>query len=426
MKFKFNTKYNTIAFYAVTVFAICMLLVLLCFKLDSFVGILRKIFTAIAPVTWGIVISYLLWPLVRKIEVFLEKRVFKKEKHKRINRSLSILVSSLITFSAIVALIAAAAPEIVESISGLFNNMPDYLNSLYDSIINFMSKNPEISEPMKEWFENQFENIENMILDWVTNLRPAFEKYLIMVKDGIFSFLIGVKDFLLGYIVSIYLLFSKEYFIAQIKKVLYAVLPDKVYDTLMIKGAHANRIFSDFIIGKAIDSLIIGMLCFTILVIFGIPNTMLISFIVGITNMIPFFGPFIGAIPSALLVLLTAPKKTLLFVIIILVLQQFDGNILGPKILGNKLNLPTFWIIFSIFFFGNLFGFAGMLAGVPIFAVIYTLTKEFVEERIRVKNIKSEIKKADADLEIDETAYDDFENDKIFEEDEVYKEDDKD
>ena len=167
----------------------------------------------------------------------------------------------------------------------------------------------------------------------------------------------------------------------------------------MVKGTHANKIFSDFLVGKALDSFLIGMFCFIILVIFQIPNAMLISFIIGVTNMIPFFGPFIGAIPSALLVLLTSPGKTILFVIIILVLQQFDGNILGPKILGNKLNLPTFWIMFSIFFFGNLFGFIGMLAGVPIFAVIYTLTKEFVDERIRVKNYELLKKGLDSDIE---------------------------
>ncbi len=388
MKIKPNAKYDTIAFYAVTVFAICMLLVLVCFKLEVFISVLRKVFTAVAPVIWGLVIAYLLWPIVNKFEKLFERKIFKKEKHKKLNRSLSITVASLITFSAIIALIAMAIPEILSSVSGLFNNMPDYLNSLYNSANNFLSKNPQISEPVKEWFEDQFENIENMVLEWITNLRPAFEKYLIIVKDGVFSFLIGVKDFFLGFIVSIYLLFSKEYFISQFKKIMYAIFPKKVYDTFMIKGTHANQIFSDFLIGKAIDSLIIGMLCFILNMIFGIPNAMLISFIVGVTNMIPFFGPFIGAIPSALLVLLTSPGKTIIFCIMILVLQQFDGNILGPKILGNKLNLPTFWILFSIFFFGNLFGFAGMLAGVPIFAVIYTLTKEYVEDRIRKKNKK--------------------------------------
>mgnify|MGYP003509936042 FL=1 len=387
MKVKFNTKYNTISVYAIIVFAVCIMIILLAFRLNEFINVARKIMSAIAPVVWGFIIAYLMSPLVTKTEGMLNKRMFKKKSHARINRTLSILISSIITLSAIITLIALAVPEIIESLSALFNNMPEYLNSLYDSVIAFFNKNPEISSTMSGWFENQFENIEKMVLEWVTNLKPIFEKYLILLKDGVLNFLVGIKDFLLGYIVSIYLLYSKEHFLLQFKKLSYAMLPKKVYDVLMVKGTHANKIFSDFIVGKAVDSLIIGMLCFIILVIFQIPNAMLISFIVGITNMIPFFGPFIGAIPSALLVLLTSPSKTLLFIILILVLQQFDGNILGPKILGNKLNLPIFWIIFSIFFFGNLFGFIGMLAGVPVFAVIYALTKEFIEERIRIKNL---------------------------------------
>ena len=338
-------------------------------------------------------------PIVRKTEEFLEKKVFHKKKHEKIRRSLSIVTASLIGIALIVGLIAMAVPQIIDSISTLFNNMPDYLNSLYDSIIGFLKKNPEISHQVTEWIEQQFENIEDIILGWITDLRPTFEKYIILLKDGLLNFLVGVKDFFLGYIVSVYLLFSKEHFILQFKKLCYALLPKRVYDVLMVKGTHANKIFSDFLVGKALDSFLIGMFCFIILVIFQIPNAMLISFIVGVTNMIPFFGPFIGAIPSALLVLLTSPGKTILFVIIILVLQQFDGNILGPKILGNKLNLPTFWIMFSIFFFGNLFGFIGMLAGVPIFAVIYTLTKEFVDERIRVKNYELLKKGLDSDIE---------------------------
>ena len=399
MKIKFNTKYNPIAFYTVVVFAICIVLVLLAFRLGTFIAAIRRIMTAISPVIWGFIIAYIMSPIVRKTEEFLEKKVFHKKKHEKIRRSLSIVTASLIGIALIVGLIAMAVPQIIDSISTLFNNMPDYLNSLYDSIIGFLKKNPEISHQVTEWIEQQFENIEDIILGWITDLRPTFEKYIILLKDGLLNFLVGVKDFFLGYIVSVYLLFSKEHFILQFKKLCYALLPKRVYDVLMVKGTHANKIFSDFLVGKALDSFLIGMFCFIILVIFQIPNAMLISFIIGVTNMIPFFGPFIGAIPSALLVLLTSPGKTILFVIIVLVLQQFDGNILGPKILGNKLNLPTFWIMFSIFFFGNLFGFIGMLAGVPIFAVIYTLTKEFVDERIRVKNYELLKKGLDSDIE---------------------------
>ncbi len=387
MKIKFNTKYNTIAVYTVIVFSIMTLIILFAFRLDGFINIIKKIMSAIAPVLWGLLIAYITSPIVTSIENFLAKHIFKKKPRARLNRTLSILISSLLSFSLITALIALAVPEIIKSLSSLFNNMPYYLNSLYDMGIDFLNKNPKLSSQLSEIFKDQFENIEVIVLGWATDQKPLMEKYLILLKDGILEFLIGVKDFLLGYIVSIYILYSKERFVGQIKKIIYAVLPRKIYEQIIIKGKHANNIFSNFITGVAIDSMLVGMLCFFVLVLFKIPNAMLISFIIGITNTIPFFGPFIGAIPSCVLVLLTAPDKTIPFIIIIIIIQQLDGNIFNPKILGNKLNLPTFWILFSIFFFGNLFGLAGILAGVPVFAVIYTILSEFIHERIRKKKL---------------------------------------
>ncbi len=398
MKIKFNEKYNTISYYVVVVFAICMLIVLLAFRMSLFVSVVQDIFKAISPVIWGFLIAYIMQPLVRTIERFLSIRVFKKKKHSKLCRSLSIILASLVGISAIVALIAMAVPQIVESISTLLNKMPDYLQSLYFSILDFLERNPEINIQVTEWFRQQYSSISDHVLGWIYDIKPTFEVYFVRIKDGLFGILMGIKDFLLGYIVSIYLLYSKENFIRQAKKFFYAILPKKTYDVIMVKGAHANTIFSDFLVGKSLDSFVIGMLCFIVMVIFKFDNAMLISFIIGITNMIPFFGPFIGAIPTIVLVLLTQPQKTVIFIIIILVLQQFDGNILGPKILGNKLNLPTFWIMFSIFFFGNMFGFIGMLAGVPVFAVIYTLTKEFVDDRIRLKNLEM-LKKGIGDSE---------------------------
>ncbi|MCQ2464207.1 MAG: AI-2E family transporter [Oscillospiraceae bacterium] len=398
MKIKFNEKYNTIAYYVVVVFAICMLLVLLAFRLNSFVSVVQRVITAISPVIWGFVIAYLMQPLVRTIEKFLCGKLLRKKKQQKLARSVSIVISTLLSLLAIVGLIAMAAPQIVESISTLINKMPDYMYSLYVSTLDFLEKNPEINEQVTDWFEQQYADISRHVIEWLSDVKPTVEKYFVLIKDGLFGFLVGIKDFLLGYIVSIYLLFSKENFIRQAKKFFYAVLPKNTYDYIITKGAHANTIFSDFLVGKSLDSLIIGMLCFIVMIIFQFDNAMLISFIVGITNMIPFFGPFIGAVPSVILVLLTEPQKTIIFIVIVLVLQQFDGNILGPKILGNKLNLPTFWIMFSIFFFGNMFGFIGMLAGVPVFAVIYTLTKEFVDERIRTKNLEL-VKKEDTSPE---------------------------
>lgn len=202
-----------------------------------------------------------------------------------------------------------------------------------------------------------------------------------MLRDGIFSFLIGLKDFILGFIVSIYILYSKEMFMMQFKKLIYALFPVKSADKVILKSKHTNDVFTNFLSGKLLDSVIIGMICFILMTIFKMPYAILISCIIGITNIIPFFGPFIGAIPSSLLILLSEPKKTIIFVILILAIQQFDGNFLGPKILGNSLKLPTFWIMFSIFLFGGLFGVVGMIIGIPLFAVLCVNMQEFIKTR---------------------------------------------
>lgn len=404
-----NDKYRTVALYAIGVFAICILLVLLAFRLNTFIKIAKRILKAIAPVIWGFAIAYLLAPLVNLFERLLDKAFFKKKKkYSKLRRVLSILITSFITIAGITLLIATAIPEILDSLSALFNNMSEYLNSIYYSILKLFKKSPKIPAKVFEWFNEQFENIRSQVLEWITNIRPILEQSLKTVTSGVFGFLGGVKDFLLGFIVSIYLLYSKEYFIRQFKKLFYVSMSREKYERFMTKGSHANKIFMDFFVGKAIDSLIIGIICFAGLCILKMPNAMLISFIIAITNMIPFFGPFIGAIPSAFLVLLTQPKSTIPFILFIFILQQFDGNILGPAILGNKLNLPTFWVMFAIFFFGNLFGFAGMLLGVPVFAVIYTLVKETIDELMkkrRMELVKRNIKE-DGTEEEDESSYD--------------------
>ena len=405
-----NEKYKTVALYAIGVFAVCILLVLLAFRLNTFIGIVKRILKAIAPVIWGFAIAYLLAPLVNLCERLLDKAFFKKKKkYNKLRRVLSILITSFITIALITLLIATAIPEILDSVSALFNNMSEYLNSIYYSILKLFKKSPKISEKMFEWFNEQFENMRSQVLEWITNIRPILDKSLKTVTNGVFGFLGGVKDFLLGFIVSIYLLYSKEYFIRQFKKLFYVSMSREKYERFMTKGSHANKIFMDFFVGKAIDSLIIGIICFAGLFIMKMPNAMLISFIIAVTNMIPFFGPFIGAIPSAFLVLLTQPKSTIPFILFIFILQQFDGNILGPAILGNKLNLPTFWVMFAIFFFGNLFGFAGMLLGVPIFAVIYTLAKETIDELMkkrRMELVKRNMKEEGAEEEENENSYD--------------------
>ena len=205
------------------------------------------------------------------------------------------------------------------------------------------------------------------------------------------SFASGLLSTVVGIIISVYMLLDKERFCAGCKKVWYAILPQQRADWLLDLTAEANRVFGGFISGKILDSLIIGILCFLGMTLFKMPNAMLISVIVGVTNVIPYFGPFIGAIPSFFIILIDAPIKALWFLVFILILQQFDGNILGPKILGDSTGLSAFWVIFAIMLFGGLYGFIGMFLGVPVFSVVYMLIWRFVDARLAARGMPLEL-----------------------------------
>jgi predicted PurR-regulated permease PerM len=202
---------------------------------------------------------------------------------------------------------------------------------------------------------------------------------------GISSFIKWVINIIIGLIVSVYLIYDKDNFISGTKKVLKAILPDKIYDTTMTTLGYVDKIFGGFMIAKIIDSILVGILTFIILAIFKIPYALIIAVIVGITNIIPYFGPFIGAIPCAVLLLLIDPAKSLTFTILILLIQQFDGNILGPKLIGNRTGIKSFWVLFSILLFGGLFGFVGMIFGVPVFAVIYSVFANLLNKKLAKK-----------------------------------------
>ena len=204
---------------------------------------------------------------------------------------------------------------------------------------------------------------------------------------GVLNFMREIMNILIGLIVSVYVLFSKEKFSKQSKKITYAIFKPSNANMILHLTIKSNEIFGGFIIGKIIDSAIIGVLCFAGLSILNMPYAMLVSVIVGVTNVIPFFGPYIGAIPSAILILLAEPKMGIYFIIFIIALQQFDGNILGPKILGNSTGLSAFWVIVSILLGGGLFGIVGMLFGVPTFAVIYYVIKLLVDNKLEKKEL---------------------------------------
>lgn len=393
MKIKFNYKYNTISAYVLITFALCLLMLIMIFKFSIIQVYLSKIVKILAPIIWGLVMAYLLNPLMKFIEKYVSKLTNRKKERKKLTRGISITLVIAIFFSLIFALIGNVVPEILDSIKNILNNMQSYLDNsqkfLQGTLEKISKKNPELMD----FINSQFNNIESLLLSIVNTLQPQIEN--IFSKDGLlagltggaWSLLMGLKDFLIGLIVSVYLLFSKEMFSAQVKKTVYGLFNKKNSTRILRLTSDANDKFINFLVGKAIDSFIIGVIAFIYLNIRNMPYASLISIIIGVTNMIPFFGPFFGAIPSGILILLSNPERTLEFVIFVFVLQQFDGNILGPKILGNQLGVSAFWILVSILIGGGIFGFIGMILAVPFFAVIYPIFANHVHEKLILKNM---------------------------------------
>lgn len=375
MKLYTNKRYNTIALYAVLVIAINVLIVVAIFKFGTILNILSAIFRVLMPIIWGLVIAFLMNPIMVTLEKVLEKRSLKKSGYKKITRSLSITVSSIIFLGIVSGIIAVIVPEFINSFNEIVNNFSSFIGTA-QSWLNKLLKNYPHAE----------EFLSNKLIEFgtdLTKIQPMLENIL----SGAWGFVTLIKNFLLGFIVSIYLLFSKEKLIAQTKKILFANFKKSSCEKIMRLGSQTNSVFSGFLSGKIIDSLIIGVLCFIGLTIIDMPYNVLISVIVGVTNVIPFFGPFIGAIPSALLILMVAPRKVIWLLLFILILQQFDGNILGPKILGDSTGLPAIWVMFSLFIGGGLFGFVGMIMAVPTFALIYSLTRDSVELKLKKKKM---------------------------------------
>lgn len=397
MKIKFNVKSNTIAAYCIIVFAVCLLLVAVIFKYSVFISYFNKLIGVLSPILWGLAIAYLLNPIMKFVENLLGKFIFKKKKHPKLSRVIGISVSMIILLGMLLAIIGSIVPEIISTIKGVFSNITTYLNNLQDFLNEKISRVVENNPKLEDFLNKEFNNIQDYIISAVNQYQPKldslFEKDgpLANLTDSAWTFINGLKNCILGLIVSIYLLYSRDTLIAQSKKIVYALFQERRRNHILSMAKRANSTFSRFISGKAVDSLIVGILCFFGMMLLKMKTyAVIISVIIGVTNMVPFFGPIIGAVPTGLLILLTTPDKTLIFLIFILVLQQFDGNILGPKILGDSLGLSPFWVMFAIFVGGGLFGFAGMIIIVPLFAVVYSIFAELVSEKLRRKRLPIE------------------------------------
>ena len=281
-------------------------------------------------------------------------------------------------------LIVAIVPAVSKSIQEMVTGFPDEVSNLVAWVEDFTKGDTEIAE----FVRNLFEKISESLQDFMENdILPQAQKYLLSITSGVIYGVKFLMNVLVGVIVSVYVLSSKETFAGQAKKIVYAVFKPVRANVIIHTLRKSNQIFGGFITGKILDSAIIGVLAYIVLAIMQMPDTVLLAVIIGVTNVIPFFGPFIGAIPSFIIVVLQNPVQGLYFLIFILVLQQIDGNIIGPKILGNSTGLSSFWVVFAIMVFGGLWGFPGMLLGVPLMAVIYYIIQKCVRYFLRRRGL---------------------------------------
>lgn len=348
----------------------------------------EKISYILQPIIIGIVLAYLLNPIVNFEEAWikklLEKYIKNPKKVKGLSRMLGIAGGWLFFGIIIAVLVAAILPTIIDSVMSMIKTFPEAI----DNLLRWINKTIEGDEQAKQFVNEAIVRGSTWLEGFVTGtILPQLESYIGSIMSSAFSALKLVMNIFIGFIVSVYVLASKEKFAGQAKKIIYAFFKPSQANVIVDTVRKSNEIFGGFISGKLLDSLIIGVLAYIVLSIMKMPYAMLVSVIVGVTNVIPFFGPFIGAIPSFLIILLQSPMQSLYFLIFIFILQQIDGNIIGPKILGNSTGLTAFWIVFSTTFFGGIWGFIGMVLGVPLTAVIYHIVGRILNYMLKKRGI---------------------------------------
>ena len=383
----YDSKYFKWGFTAFLVALFGSIAIYMVFHIDEFKGGIASFFQVLTPIINGLVIAYIINPIMRYFEIKCFKKYYDKhgieidKKKKKKIRAISLIITLIIVCALLYAFFNSVLPQLISSVETLINNFPVYYNNIIEYGNTLSTKYEIFSDPDLLYFYDKYSlNIEEFLTD---NILPNVKVGVKSLSNGVITAVSAVLDLILGLIIAVYLLASKEKYIGMVKKILYSLLDKQKANALMVDLRFADKTFGGFLIGKIVDSIIIGILCFIVLSILKVPFAVLVSVIVGVTNIIPFFGPFLGAAPSAFIILLVDPKKCLVFLIFVVILQQIDGNIIGPAILGNSIGVSSFWIVVSITIFGGFFGVKGMLLGVPVFACIYSFTKKRVNDRLR-------------------------------------------
>jgi len=389
MKFNIEKKYIIIGLISFLVIAASICFYYIVFHADSFFDKLDTLYVIASPVVYGIIVAYLLTPIVNFFEkkflisIFTRKSPLNANK-KKYMRLISVTLTLIIVFLFLYAFFSILIPNIITSIKNISSKVPGYVQNLNYWSNKFLNDNPSIEKvtlQIVDLYSEEFNNYLN------NSIIPQMESLLKTVSLSLISVLKSLWNLIIGLVISIYVLFSKETFSCQSKKIAYALFSTKNANQIISDTRFVSETFIGFISGKIVDSFIIGCICFAGTTILQLPYPLLISVIVGVTNVIPFFGPYLGAIPCALLILMENPIQSLYFIIFIFLLQQLDGNVIGPKILGESTGLSGFWVIFSITIFGGWLGVPGMIIGVPFFAVVYAMIKRYTEKKLKKRGL---------------------------------------
>ncbi|MDY5564650.1 MAG: AI-2E family transporter [Candidatus Limivicinus sp.] len=385
--FRWDKKY---LYWGVTAFCVIAAAILFYMALN-YLPLLRQglasLLHILSPFIWGLVICYLLTPFMRLVEkkLFgpLSKKLYKNSKRSdgsRFARSMSVLLSELFLLAVLTALVCLIIPQLYSSLQNMVANSPMYIETASRWITQLLEDFPEI----EQYVSQTLGQVNTSLMDWIQNtVLPKLGSLISNVTSGVYYAIMGVYNLVIGIIVSVYVLSNLEQFGASAKRILYSVFSVDIAKKILEGLEFTDRTFMGFINGKLLDSAIIGLICYIVCSILRMPYALLVSVIVGVTNIIPFFGPFIGAVPSSIIILLVNPVKCLIFIAFIILLQQLDGNIIGPKILGSSVGINGFWVMFSIILGAGLFGFWGMLLGVPVFVIIYAAITGSVTRKLK-------------------------------------------
>ena len=394
-RFNWDKRY---LYWGVTAFCVIAAALLFYFAVGNitvFGNAVSRLVSILAPFIWGLVICYLLSPLMRSVEnrlfLPLARKLYRKNKKndgRRFARALTVVFCEIVLILVLVALVYLIIPQMLSSVQTLISNSGVYVDNLSKWADGLFENYPVLDDYLGGFLDNFNTNLGN----WLeTKLLPRVGSVVTSVTSGVYGVAKSIYNLIIGIIVSIYLLSDKEGFVAAVKRMTYSVFSVETADRLRSGLNFVDRTFMSFLNGKLLDSLIIGIICYIVCSILKMPYTLLVSVIVGVTNIIPFFGPLIGAVPSALIILMVDPTKCLIFIIFVIILQQIDGNIIGPRILGNSTGITGFWVMFSIILGGGLFGFWGLLLGVPVFVVIYSLVTSLIVKKLKRNDLPWEL-----------------------------------